>query len=210
MVAKLIYLSILWIGEAITRHGQGKRLSGNLSVTELNIHIIAGVWKIGGRGLTVMNRFRSNRSVRGFTLIELLITIAIVAILVAMAVPAYSDYSIRSKVAECINGAAVAKVGISEYRQSLGPWPPTLEDAGLNLAGISHYCASLTNYQPLTGAFTIDLNEAAIDPSLSSEALMPVLTPTETTSSMIDWKCSKGATLAANLKYLPSTCRGDS
>lgn len=157
-----------------------------------------------------MNRFKSNRSVRGFTLIELMITIAVIAILVALAVPAYSDYSIRAKVAECINGAAVAKVGISEYRQSLGPWPPSLVSAGLNVSGISHYCTSITNYQPLYGSFTIDVNEAAINPSLAADALMPVLTPTETASSIINWKCSKGTTSASDLKYLPATCRGDS
>jgi prepilin-type N-terminal cleavage/methylation domain-containing protein len=55
---------------------------------------------------------------RGFTLIELMIAISIVAILVAFAVPAYQDYTVRSKVAECINGAAVAKVQIAEYRQA--------------------------------------------------------------------------------------------
>ena len=44
---------------------------------------------------------------QGFTLIELMIVIAIVAILVALAVPAYKDYTVRTKVAECINGAAV-------------------------------------------------------------------------------------------------------
>ena len=43
---------------------------------------------------------------QGFTLIELMIVIAIVAILVALAVPAYKDYTVRTKVAECINGAA--------------------------------------------------------------------------------------------------------
>ena len=44
-----------------------------------------------------------------------MIVIAIVAILVALAVPAYKDYVIRTKVGECINGAAVPKLAISEY-----------------------------------------------------------------------------------------------
>ena len=157
-----------------------------------------------------MTIFKSDKSIRGFTLIELMIAIAVVAILVALAVPAYSDYSIRAKVAECINNAAVAKVGISEYRQSLGPWPPSLVDAGLDNSGLSHYCTKITNYQPSTGAFTIDINEAAIDSSLASDALMPVLKPTATTGNMINWNCSRGTTLAGNLRYLPSTCRGDS
>ena len=44
---------------------------------------------------------KSYRKVQeGFTLIELMIVIAIVALLVALAVPAYQDYTIRSKVAE--------------------------------------------------------------------------------------------------------------
>ena len=157
-----------------------------------------------------MQNRKHKKSLGGFTLIELMITIAILAILVALAVPAYSDYSIRSKVAECINGAAVAKVGISEYRQSLGPWPDTLEAAGLNVTGLSNYCTAINNYQPGTGAFTIDVNESVIDSSLAADSIAPVLTPIENpTSYVIDWSCSRGTTLAEYTKYLPSTCRGN-
>ncbi len=67
---------------------------------------------------------------QGFTLIELMIVIAIVAILVALAVPAYKDYTIRAKVAECVNGAAVAKLQISEYCETVGTFPADENAAG--------------------------------------------------------------------------------
>jgi len=144
---------------------------------------------------------------RGFTLIELMIVIAIVAILVAMAVPAYQNYTVRTKIAECINGAAVGKVSISEYRQSLGAWPPTLEEAGLEVAGISKFCTALNNYQAGTGAFTIDVDEAAVDPVLALNSIAPVMTPTQNASNIIDWNCSRGTTPAIAVKYLPTDCR---
>lgn len=153
-----------------------------------------------------MQRLMQHGSIRGFTLIELMITIAVVAILVAIAVPAYKDYTIRAKFAECINNAAVPKVSISEYRQTLGAWPPSLTQAGLTNAGISQYCSGLINYQATTGAFTIDANEAAIDPSL--DPLEPTMTPTDTPSGMTNWTCSRGSTAEKDVKYLPATCRG--
>jgi len=142
----------------------------------------------------------------GFTLIELMIAITIVAVLVAMAVPAYKDFSIRAKVAECINGAAVAKIQVSEYRQTLGPWPPSAEDAGLDGAGDSHFCDGFTDYEPFTGAFNIAVDEAEIDPSILGQ-IAPLMEPSQVLSNIINWDCSIGNTAVGNLKYLPSTCR---
>lgn len=44
------------------------------------------------------------RFARGFTLVELMITVAVVAVLAAIAIPAYNDYSRRSKIAEATSG----------------------------------------------------------------------------------------------------------
>ena len=66
---------------------------------------------------------------KGFTLIELMIVIAILGILIAIALPAYQDYSIRTKNTECLNIAAALKLAIAEYRQSEGSFPATEADA---------------------------------------------------------------------------------
>jgi type IV pilus assembly protein PilA len=55
---------------------------------------------------------------KGFTLIELMIVVAIIGILAAIAIPAYQDYTIRSKVTEGLNLAASAKTAVSEGFQS--------------------------------------------------------------------------------------------
>ncbi len=60
------------------------------------------------------------RQESGFTLIELMIVIAILAILKAIAIPAYQDYAIRSKVSEGLNVAASAKIAVIETFHSRG------------------------------------------------------------------------------------------
>lgn len=142
---------------------------------------------------------------QGFTLIELMIVIAIVAILVALAVPAYQDYTIRSKVAECINGAAVQKLAISEFQQTTGSYPADTDQAGIGPSdGISQYC-SAAQYTG-DGTFTVTATQATI-PGLPSGGLTATLTPTVNSGGGVDWECTNASASAATNKYLPATCR---
>jgi len=65
---------------------------------------------------------------KGFTLIELMIVVAIIGILAAIALPAYQDYTIRSKLSEVPVALGAAKLAIEEYDQTEGEVPTVLSD----------------------------------------------------------------------------------
>lgn len=56
-------------------------------------------------------------SARGFTLIEIMIVVAMVAILTAVAVPAYTEYTIRGRIPEATAGLATKQVQLEQWFQ---------------------------------------------------------------------------------------------
>ncbi len=138
---------------------------------------------------------------QGFTLIELMIVIAIIAILMAYAIPAYRDYTVRAKAGEGIAIAAAAKQAVSETYISEGEWPDSNPAAGLPAAGTitGENVASVTVTDP--GVITILFNG---NDSVLTASSNIVLTPTSATGAgSITWACTSNL----DNRYLPTDCR---
>ena len=77
---------------------------------------------------------RHNRA-KGFTLIELMIVVAIIGILAAVALPAYSDYTVRAQVSECASLVNGLKPQVKEYFEDRGFYPDLEELFGVGEQG---------------------------------------------------------------------------
>jgi type IV pilus assembly protein PilE len=60
---------------------------------------------------------RHRPQTRGFTLIEVMITVAIIAILASVALPAYSDYIMRGRVADATRALSARRAAMEQYFQ---------------------------------------------------------------------------------------------
>lgn len=135
---------------------------------------------------------------RGFTLIELMIVVAIIAVLSAIALPAYQDYVVRAQVAEGFSLSNGARMAIAAHYGDTGYFPVNNSDAGLAppLSIVGSYTESVTiddagNIQVLFGG------------KASTKISGRVLNVTASDNGgSLRWSCS-----GLDDKYMPGVCR---
>lgn len=141
-----------------------------------------------------------NKMQKGFTLIELMIVVAIIAILAAIALPAYQDYLIRSQVSEGAVLSDGAKTAITEFYSNKGIFPANNESAGLALAASiqGRYVASVS---APAGVITATFNATNANAAIQAKTLV---FSAITHAGSVEWKCKPGTTPP---KYVPTSCR---
>jgi len=129
----------------------------------------------------------------GFTLIELMIVVAIIGILASIALPAYQDYTIRSRVTEGLSLASGIKTTVAENVANVNATAPAATlCAGTNLAT----AGAVAGITCVSGAITVTMDATAANSVIT-------LTPGLVANAPVDWNC----TTSTSLTYVPAECR---
>ena len=144
---------------------------------------------------------------KGFTLIELMIVVAIIAILAAIALPAYQDYMVRAKLSEVVVAGDACKNSVVEFYEGQGHVPPNISSAGCNNNTTKYIASTVVGGTGAAGTITITTKSPADLYTAGGKAYVLKSAAAAGNTDVLEWTCNSAAGTTIPAKYVPSICR---
>ena len=140
---------------------------------------------------------------KGFTLIELMIVVAIIGILAAIAIPAYSDYTIKAKVSEGSAMSGAAKTAVDIYFSENGTLFNANGPSTLGISDPADYSAKYVSSVTVTGLGIITVEYNTLPELGDASGQSFTMTPASNGGSALQWTVAPSGTFPT--KYLPKS-----